>query len=70
MMNIYNGNIITDQNGLAVVELPDYFESLNRDFRYQLTVAGVARFGRTDNPPSNEDVAFAQRNSYSVRSTV
>jgi hypothetical protein len=40
MMNIYNGNIITDQNGLATVELPDYFESLNRDFRYQLTVVG------------------------------
>jgi hypothetical protein len=40
MMNIYNGNIITDQNGMATVELPDYFESLNRDFRYQLTVVG------------------------------
>ena len=40
MMNIYNGNITTDGNGLAVVELPDYFDSLNRDFRYQLTVVG------------------------------
>ena len=40
MMNIYNGNITTDHNGLAVVELPDYFEALNRDFRYQLTVIG------------------------------
>jgi hypothetical protein len=40
MMNIYNGNITTDHNGLSVVELPDYFESLNRDFRYQLTVVG------------------------------
>jgi hypothetical protein len=40
MMNIYNGNITTDSNGLAVVELPDYLESLNRDFRYQLTVVG------------------------------
>jgi len=40
MMNVYNGNITTDHNGLAVVELPDYFESLNRDFRYQLTVLG------------------------------
>lgn len=40
MMNIYNGIITTDQNGLAVVELPDYFGSLNRDFRYQLTVVG------------------------------
>lgn len=41
MMNIYNGNITTDYNGLATVELPDYFEALNRDFRYQLTSIGV-----------------------------
>ncbi len=40
MMNIYNGNITTDNNGLAVVELPDYFEAENIDFRYQLTVLG------------------------------
>src|SRR5215813_3326802 len=40
MMNVYNGNIATDQNGEAVVTLPDYFEALNRDFRYQLTVIG------------------------------
>ena len=40
MMNIYNGNVITDANGEAVVTLPDYFEALNRDFRYLLTVIG------------------------------
>lgn len=40
MKNIYDGNITTDHNGIAVVELPDYFEALNRDFRYQLTVVG------------------------------
>jgi hypothetical protein len=40
MMNIYNGNITTDGNGMAVVELPEWFEALNRDFRYQLTVVG------------------------------
>ena len=40
MMNIYNGNVTTDGNGEAVVRLPDYFEALNRDFRYQLTVMG------------------------------
>ena len=40
MMNIYNGNIVTDANGEATVLLPDYFEALNRDFRYQLTVIG------------------------------
>lgn len=40
MMNVYNGNIILDGNGEAVVKLPDYFEELNRDFRYQLTCVG------------------------------
>jgi trimeric autotransporter adhesin len=40
MLNIYNGNVITDGGGRAIVTLPAYFESLNRDFRYQLTVVG------------------------------
>jgi len=40
MLDIYNGNVVTDANGDAVVELPEWFESLNRDFRYQLTVIG------------------------------
>jgi hypothetical protein len=41
MMNIYNGNITTDTNGEAVVDMPDYFDALNKDFRYQLTVIGT-----------------------------
>ena len=40
MMNVYNGNIITDKDGYAIVKLPDYFDTLNKDFRYQLTVIG------------------------------
>jgi len=40
MMNIYNGNIVTDSQGDAVIPLPEWFEALNRDFRYQLTVIG------------------------------
>jgi hypothetical protein len=40
MMNIYNGNVTTDAQGGAVVTLPEWFETLNRDFRYQLTVMG------------------------------
>jgi hypothetical protein len=40
MMNVYNGNVTTDADGTATVELPSYFEALNRDFRYQLTVVG------------------------------
>lgn len=38
--NLYDGNITTDASGEAVVTLPTYFEVLNRDFRYQLTVLG------------------------------
>jgi hypothetical protein len=38
MMNVYNGNIVTDATGYATVILPEWFESLNKDFRYQLTV--------------------------------
>ena len=41
MMNIYNGNVVTDANGDATVTLPSYFEALNKDFRYQLTVIGT-----------------------------
>jgi hypothetical protein len=37
MMNLYNGNATLDEHGEAVVELPDWFEALNQDFRYQLT---------------------------------
>jgi hypothetical protein len=40
MMNVYNGNVVLDENGEAVVSLPEWFEALNRDFRYQLTAIG------------------------------
>ncbi len=40
MMNVYNGNVVTDAAGYATVELPTYFEALNQDFRYQLTTVG------------------------------
>ncbi|MBN2280356.1 MAG: hypothetical protein JXQ65_07240 [Candidatus Marinimicrobia bacterium] len=41
MKNVYDGNVILDGCGEASVELPDYFESLNIDFRYQLTAIGA-----------------------------
>ncbi len=40
MMNLYNGNIVTDAKGHAVVTLPQWFSALNKDFRYGLTVIG------------------------------
>jgi hypothetical protein len=41
MMNIYNGNATLDANGEAWVQMPDWFEALNKDFRYQLTAIGA-----------------------------
>lgn len=40
MKNIYDGVVTTDDQGDATVTLPDWFEALNRDYRYQLTVIG------------------------------
>ena len=40
VINFYSGNVTTDASGKAVVTLPDYYEALNKDSRYQLTVIG------------------------------
>jgi len=40
MMNIYNGIVTLGKDGSAEVTLPDWFEALNREFRYQLTCIG------------------------------
>ncbi len=40
MMNIYNGIVTLGKDGSAEVALPDWFEALNREFRYQLTCIG------------------------------
>jgi hypothetical protein len=41
VLNIYSGNITTDESGEALVTLPGWFEAINKDFRYQLTVLGT-----------------------------
>jgi len=41
MKNLYDGVAMLDGNGEAWVELPNYFEALNQDFRYQLTAIGA-----------------------------
>ncbi len=41
MMNVYNGNVVLDGSGAATVALPDYFQALNKDYRYQLTPIGA-----------------------------
>ncbi len=41
MLNIYDGRVELDADGRAVVALPEWFEALNRDYRYQLTPIGA-----------------------------
>lgn len=40
--NVYDGIAVADSSGEALVELPVYFDALNRDFRYQLTALDAA----------------------------
>jgi hypothetical protein len=41
MKNIYDGVAILDASGAATVTMPDWFQALNQDFRYQLTAIGA-----------------------------
>ena len=41
MKNIYDGVAKLDSNGELVVEMPEWFSALNRDFRYLLTPVGA-----------------------------
>lgn len=41
MKNVYDGVVVLDDKGEAVVVLAAWFEALNKDFRYQLTPIGA-----------------------------
>ena len=41
MKNVYDGLVVLDNKGEAVIDLPDWFDALNKDFRYQLTAIGA-----------------------------
>ncbi len=41
VLNMYRGTAILDNNGEAVVNLPEYFSSINIDFTYHLTPIGA-----------------------------
>lgn len=41
VLNLYSGTVTLDGSGRAVVELPPWFEAVNRDLRYQLTCVGA-----------------------------
>jgi len=53
IMNLYNGNVTTDVDGQATVVLPEYFEALNADFRYQLTVIGKTSLATVEREVEN-----------------
>jgi len=42
VLDVYSGNVMLDDYGEAWVQLPSWFEALNRDYRYQLTGIGAA----------------------------
>ncbi len=41
MINLYNGIALLDAHGEAIVQLPQWFGAINKDFRYQLTAVGA-----------------------------
>ncbi len=43
-LDLYSGNAVTDGRGFATVQMPRWFQALNRSFRYQLTVVGRAHW--------------------------
>ncbi|HAQ60559.1 TPA: hypothetical protein DCR49_00910 [Candidatus Delongbacteria bacterium] len=45
MLNVYSGNVVLDEEGNAIVEMPDWFEAYNAEFRYQLTGIGSSAPG-------------------------
>jgi hypothetical protein len=45
MKNIYDGVVIVGANGEATVTLPQWFEALNHQLRYQLTPLGESAPG-------------------------
>lgn len=40
-LNVYRGNIVLDESGEGVVELPKYVDAIGKDFHYQLTPIGA-----------------------------
>jgi hypothetical protein len=41
VLNLYRGVVTLDGNGEAIVELPSYFDLINKNFSYQLTAIGT-----------------------------
>src|SRR5208282_3462656 len=59
MKNVYDGTVTTDGGGHAVVTLPNYFQALNSDYRYQLTVIGQFAQAVVASPIQNNQFIIA-----------
>jgi hypothetical protein len=59
MKNIYDGVVVLDGDGKARVQLPEWFESLNKDFRYQLTCVGGFANIYVDSEVANNSFSIA-----------
>jgi hypothetical protein len=59
MKNVYDGVATLDGKGEATVDLPTYFDALNKDFRYQLTAIGKAA-------PDLHVKSEASKNAFSI----
>src|SRR5689334_4924082 len=45
MKNVYDGITVLDKKGESLITLPEWFQALNSDFRYQLTSIGISSPG-------------------------
>ncbi|HMH89730.1 MAG TPA: hypothetical protein VK586_01465 [Streptosporangiaceae bacterium] len=59
MLNVYAGTAVTGDDGTVTVALPDFFEALNREHRFQLTPVGELALATVDGP--------VQENSFAIR---
>ncbi len=59
MLNVYAGTAVTGDGGTATVALPDFFETLNREHRFQLTPVGELALATVDGP--------VQENCFTIR---
>ena len=58
-LNVYRGTAVLKATGAAQVQLPAYFEAINRDFSYQLTAIGAAM-------PNLHVAGEIQNNSFTI----
>ena len=59
--NVYDGIAVLDRKGEAEVQMPVWFDVVNRDFRYQLTAVGAPGTKSVHCPGSDEELVQDRR---------